>query len=66
MRKALDETAIPVTGSGAAAMASDPDDLRLQLLGAPGGLAGTIMPPRELRWTIRRFSRLDSTTLCWP
>jgi catechol 2,3-dioxygenase-like lactoylglutathione lyase family enzyme len=31
-------------GSGALGMAVDPDGLRLQLLGVPGGLAGTIVP----------------------
>jgi catechol 2,3-dioxygenase-like lactoylglutathione lyase family enzyme len=48
MRKALDEAAIPMTGTGAGAMANDPDGLRLQLLGVPGGLAGTIMPSSRI------------------
>jgi catechol 2,3-dioxygenase-like lactoylglutathione lyase family enzyme len=43
MRKALDEAGIPM-GQGPGGMAADPDGLRLQLLGAPGGLARTIMP----------------------
>ncbi len=44
MRKALDDAGIPVTGRGALGMASDPDGIRLQLLGVPGGLARTIIP----------------------
>ncbi len=48
MRKALDEAAIPMTGTGPASMASDPDGLRLQLLGVPGGLAGTIIPSSRI------------------
>ncbi len=48
MRKALDEAAIPMTGTGPAGMANDPDGLRLQLLGVPGGLAGTIKPSSRI------------------
>jgi catechol 2,3-dioxygenase-like lactoylglutathione lyase family enzyme len=48
MRKALDEAAIPMTGTGPAGMANDPDGLRLQLLGVPGGLAGTIVPASRI------------------
>lgn len=43
MRKALEEAGIPM-GQGPGGMAADPDGLRLQLLGVPGGLARTIMP----------------------
>jgi catechol 2,3-dioxygenase-like lactoylglutathione lyase family enzyme len=48
MRKALDDAAIPMTGTGPASMANDPDGLRLQLLGVPGGLAGTIVPASRI------------------
>lgn len=41
-RKALEDVGITF-GSGALGMAADPDGLRLQLLGVPGGLAGTIV-----------------------
>jgi len=47
MRKALDEAGIPM-GQGPGGMANDPDGLRLQLLGVPGGLARTIMPSTRL------------------
>jgi catechol 2,3-dioxygenase-like lactoylglutathione lyase family enzyme len=43
MRKALDEAGVPM-GPGPGGMANDPDGLRLQLLGVPGGLAKTIIP----------------------
>jgi catechol 2,3-dioxygenase-like lactoylglutathione lyase family enzyme len=43
MRKALDDAGIPM-GQGPGGMVSDPDGLRLQLLGVPGGLAKTIIP----------------------
>jgi len=43
MRKALEDAGIPM-GQGPGGMATDPDGLRLQLLGVPGGLARTIMP----------------------
>ena len=48
MRKSLDEAKIPMTGTGPAGMASDPDGLRLQLLGVPGGLARTIIPSSRI------------------
>jgi catechol 2,3-dioxygenase-like lactoylglutathione lyase family enzyme len=48
MRKALDEAAIPMSGTGPAGMATDPDGLRLQLLGVPGGLARTIIPSSRI------------------
>jgi catechol 2,3-dioxygenase-like lactoylglutathione lyase family enzyme len=41
MRPLLESKGITVAGVG---MAADPDGLRLQLLGVPGGLAGTIVP----------------------
>jgi catechol 2,3-dioxygenase-like lactoylglutathione lyase family enzyme len=44
MRKSLDEAGVPMTGQGALGMAADPDGLRLQFLGAPAGLARTIIP----------------------
>lgn len=44
MRKSLEEAGIPMTGRGGLGMAADPDGLRLQLLGVPGGLARTIIP----------------------
>ncbi len=66
MRKALDEAAIPMTGTGPASMAYDPDGLRLQLLAFPEGSPGPSFRPHEFPWTIRRFRRLGSTTSCWP
>jgi len=42
-RKAMEDAGITF-GSGALGMAADPDGLRFQLLGVPGGLAGTIVP----------------------
>lgn len=47
MRKALADAGIPM-GQGPGGMAADPDGLRLQLLGAPGGLARTIMPSARI------------------
>jgi catechol 2,3-dioxygenase-like lactoylglutathione lyase family enzyme len=47
MRKALEEAGIP-TGQGPGGMATDPDGLRLQLLGVPGGLAKTIIPSTRI------------------
>lgn len=44
MRKILEEAGIPMTGRGPLGMATDPDGIRLQLLGVPGGLARTIIP----------------------
>ena len=46
-RKALDEAGIPM-GQGPGGMANDPDGLRLQLLGVPGGLAKTIIPSTRI------------------
>ena len=48
MRKSLDEAGIPVAGRGGLGMPSDPDGLRLQLLGVPGGLARTIIPSARI------------------
>ena len=47
MRKALDEAGISM-GQGPGGMANDPDGLRLQLLGEPGGLARTIIPSTRI------------------
>jgi catechol 2,3-dioxygenase-like lactoylglutathione lyase family enzyme len=47
MRKALEEAGIPM-GQGPGGMANDPDGLRLQLLGVPGGLAKTIVPATRI------------------
>ena len=47
MRKALEEAGIPMA-QGPGGMAADPDGLRLQLLGVPGGLARTIMPSTRI------------------
>jgi catechol 2,3-dioxygenase-like lactoylglutathione lyase family enzyme len=48
MRKTLEDAGIPVTGRGALGMAADPDGIRLQLLGLPGGLARTIIPSSRI------------------
>ena len=48
MRKTLEEAGIPVAGRGPLGMPADPDGLRLQLLGVPGGLARTIMPSSRI------------------
>jgi catechol 2,3-dioxygenase-like lactoylglutathione lyase family enzyme len=48
MRKSLEEAGIPVAGRGPLGMPSDPDGLRLQLLGVPGGLARTIIPSSRI------------------
>jgi catechol 2,3-dioxygenase-like lactoylglutathione lyase family enzyme len=48
MRKALDDAGIAVTGRGPLGMAADPDSIRLQLLGVPGGLARTIVPSSRI------------------
>ena len=48
MRKSLDEAGVPMTGQGALGMADDPDGLRLQFLGAPAGLARTIIPSSRI------------------
>jgi catechol 2,3-dioxygenase-like lactoylglutathione lyase family enzyme len=47
MRKALQEAGIAMA-PGPGGMAADPDGLRLQLLGVPGGLARTIMPSARI------------------
>jgi catechol 2,3-dioxygenase-like lactoylglutathione lyase family enzyme len=47
MKKALDEAGITM-GTGPGGMAQDPDGIRLQLLGVPGGLARTIIPNRRI------------------
>jgi catechol 2,3-dioxygenase-like lactoylglutathione lyase family enzyme len=47
MRKALEEAGITM-GTGPGGMALDPDGLRLQLLGVPGGLARTIVPASRI------------------
>jgi catechol 2,3-dioxygenase-like lactoylglutathione lyase family enzyme len=47
MRKALEEAGITM-GAGPGGMALDPDGLRLQLLGVPGGLARTIVPASRI------------------
>ena len=47
-RKAIDEAGIPMSGAGPIGMALDPDGMRLQLLGVPGGLARTIVPNRRI------------------
>jgi catechol 2,3-dioxygenase-like lactoylglutathione lyase family enzyme len=48
MRKTLEDAGIPVSGRGALGMPTDPDGLRLQLLGVPGGLARTIIPSSRI------------------
>ena len=48
MRKTLEEAGIGVAGRGPLGMPSDPDGLRLQLLGVPGGLARTIIPSSRI------------------
>jgi len=48
MRKSLDEAGVSMTGQGALGMAADPDGLRLQFLGAPAGLARTIIPSSRI------------------
>ena len=47
MRKALEDSGISM-GTGPGGMANDPDGLRLQLLGVPGGLAKTIIPASRI------------------
>jgi catechol 2,3-dioxygenase-like lactoylglutathione lyase family enzyme len=47
VRKALSEAGIQM-GQGPGGMANDPDGLRLQLLGVPGGLAKTIIPASRI------------------
>jgi len=47
-RKLMEAAGITFTGAGGLGMAADPDGLRLQLLGVPGGLAGSIIPSRRI------------------
>ena len=47
MRRALEEAGITMA-AGPGGMAADPDGLRLQLLGVPGGLAKTIIPASRI------------------
>ena len=47
MRKALEAAGI-VMGPGRLGMPADPDSLRLQMLGVPGGLARTIIPSTRI------------------
>jgi catechol 2,3-dioxygenase-like lactoylglutathione lyase family enzyme len=47
-RKAMEDAGVFFTGNGALGMAADPDGLRLQLLGVPGGLARTIIPATRI------------------
>src|ERR1700745_1366347 len=47
MRKSLEAAGVPM-GTGPGGMAADPDGLRLQLLGVPGGLARTIIPSSRI------------------
>lgn len=47
MRKALEAAGI-VMGPGRLGMPADPDNMRLQLLGVPGGLARTIIPSTRI------------------
>jgi catechol 2,3-dioxygenase-like lactoylglutathione lyase family enzyme len=48
MRKVLEESGVTMSGPGGLAMAQDPDGIRLQMLGIPGGLARTIIPSRRV------------------
>ncbi|HEV3331997.1 MAG TPA: VOC family protein [Bryobacteraceae bacterium] len=48
MRKSLEDAGVPIVGRGPGGMAADPDGLRLQLLGVPGGLARTIIPSSRI------------------
>ena len=48
MRKSLEDVGITIAGRGPAGMPADPDGLRLQLLGVPGGLARTIIPATRI------------------
>jgi catechol 2,3-dioxygenase-like lactoylglutathione lyase family enzyme len=44
VKTALEAQGITMPGNGPTAMPTDADGMRLQLLGVPGGLAGTIIP----------------------
>src|SRR5262249_292854 len=48
LRKELESQGVTFTGAGPLGMAADPDGLRLQFLGVPGGLARTIMPAARI------------------
>ena len=48
MRKSLEDAGVPMVGRGPGGMAADPDGIRLQLLGEPGGLARTIIPSSRI------------------
>ena len=48
MRKSLEDAGVPMVGRGPGGMAADPDGIRLQLLGVPGGLARTIIPSSRI------------------
>jgi catechol 2,3-dioxygenase-like lactoylglutathione lyase family enzyme len=48
MRKTLEDAGVPIVGRGPGGMAADPDGIRLQLLGVPGGLARTIIPSSRI------------------
>jgi catechol 2,3-dioxygenase-like lactoylglutathione lyase family enzyme len=61
MRKSLEAAGVQMAGQ----MASDPDGLRLQLLGVPGGLARTIVPNARISQEEAAIQaiRLDHITL---
>jgi len=48
LRKELESQGVTFSGAGPLGMATDPDGLRLQFLGVPGGLARTIMPAARI------------------
>lgn len=48
LRKELESQGVTFSGTGPLGMATDPDGLRLQFLGVPGGLARTIMPAARI------------------
>jgi catechol 2,3-dioxygenase-like lactoylglutathione lyase family enzyme len=48
VKTALEAVGITVPGAGPTAMPTDADGMRLQLLGVPGGLAGTIIPASRI------------------
>src|SRR5690242_3511169 len=47
-RKLMEAAGVTFGGNGALGMATDPDGLRLQTLGVPGGLARTIIPSSRI------------------
>jgi catechol 2,3-dioxygenase-like lactoylglutathione lyase family enzyme len=47
-RKLIEAAGVNFTGAGGLGMAADPDGLRLQLLGVPGGLAKSIIPSTRI------------------